>query len=542
MLHSQLLANFLIVAVLGLLMGVAPALHAQDAAALEHAENLPAPFDVWEFAVEGNTALETERISATVYPYLGPARGMAGVEAARAALEKAYQDAGFLTVAVDIPPQKIEGGVVTLKVVEGRVERFRVTGSRYFAQGEIRAAVPSLAEGQVPNFNGLQAELAQVARATPDRVVTPVLRAGTAPGTTVAELQVEDSLPLHGAVELNDKQSPDTTRGRLEARVSFDNLWQKQHKFSLDWSVAPREPTESNVVISSYAFPAFGGEATLGYVHSESDVSSVGDTTVVGRGDTYALRFSRPLRTAPGRWASLLAAIEHRDNTQQTIATTPLTYHRFAGSVNLGWRESTGGQWSSTVGVNAGLRGPSHRMVQNCQGSGIAVEQFECSRFGASAGFAVGTAMVERRQPLPLALTLLVRLDGQVASGPLVSNEQFVAGGVSSVRGYLEGEASGDYGWRSRVEVQSDDLLALAGIEWPAALSLLAFHDAAGVRLMEPLPGQTARFDLAAGGLGLRVAAGRWLSFAADYARVFEAGPRTRNGSNRAHVSVSVGF
>lgn len=45
-----------------------------------------------------------------------------------------------------------------------------------------------------------------------------------------------------------------------------------------------------------------------------------------------------------------------------------------------------------------------------------------------------------------------VRADGQWASEPLISNEQFGAGGVGSVRGYHEGEVFGDTGWHVSAE------------------------------------------------------------------------------------------
>jgi hemolysin activation/secretion protein len=45
-----------------------------------------------------------------------------------------------------------------------------------------------------------------------------------------------------------------------------------------------------------------------------------------------------------------------------------------------------------------------------------------------------------------------LRADGQWASEPLISNEQFGVGGVNSVRGYREGEVFGDDGWRVSLE------------------------------------------------------------------------------------------
>ncbi len=48
-----------------------------------------------------------------------------------------------------------------------------------------------------------------------------------------------------------------------------------------------------------------------------------------------------------------------------------------------------------------------------------------------------------------------LRTDGQWASEPLISNEQFGAGGVNSVRGYREGQVFGDTGWHISLEQQT---------------------------------------------------------------------------------------
>ena len=47
--------------------------------------------------------LSATRIEEAVYPYLGEDKTIADVEATRTALEKAYRDAGYLTVLVGIP-------------------------------------------------------------------------------------------------------------------------------------------------------------------------------------------------------------------------------------------------------------------------------------------------------------------------------------------------------------------------------------------------------------------------------------------------------
>jgi hypothetical protein len=93
-------------------------------------------FDILEFVVEGNRVLEPLAIERAVYPFLGPRRLIRDADAARAALEKAYHQAGYLTVTVDVPEQQVENGIVRLAVTEGRVERhssaraFTFAGSR----------------------------------------------------------------------------------------------------------------------------------------------------------------------------------------------------------------------------------------------------------------------------------------------------------------------------------------------------------------------------------------------------------------------------
>ncbi|TNY02666.1 ShlB/FhaC/HecB family hemolysin secretion/activation protein, partial [Escherichia coli] len=62
------------------------------------------------------------------------------------------------------------------------MEKLYVTGSRYFDQGRIRAVASELAEGQVPNFNVVQQQVAALSQ-TPERRVQPVLRPGREPGT-----------------------------------------------------------------------------------------------------------------------------------------------------------------------------------------------------------------------------------------------------------------------------------------------------------------------------------------------------------------------
>src|SRR5262249_5146508 len=155
-------------------------------------------FDIWQFIVLGNHVLPQRAVEATVYPFLGPNRDVATVQQARAALEKAYKQAGYETVFVDGPAQEVTNGVVRLRVTEGQVEWVHIHGARYFSDRQIRAAIPALTPGKTPLLTALQTQLNQLNSQTADRFVTPVLNAGSKPGMVDADLDVKDRLPLHG--------------------------------------------------------------------------------------------------------------------------------------------------------------------------------------------------------------------------------------------------------------------------------------------------------------------------------------------------------
>ena len=135
------------------------------------------PMYIREYRVLGAHRLPDIEVQDAVYPFLGPGRTERDVEQARAALEKAYYEKGFQTVSVEVPPQQASRGIVVLQVVEAKVGRLRVHGSRYFSLAAIKKRAPSISAGNVPNFNEITRDIVALNQFT-DRRVTPTLRPG----------------------------------------------------------------------------------------------------------------------------------------------------------------------------------------------------------------------------------------------------------------------------------------------------------------------------------------------------------------------------
>src|SRR3546814_15187507 len=57
-----------------------------------------------------------------------------------------------------------------------------------------------------------------------ERQVTPELKAGATPGTVDVALNVEEKPPLHGGLEVSNRNSRDTKQNRLPANLRHDEL------------------------------------------------------------------------------------------------------------------------------------------------------------------------------------------------------------------------------------------------------------------------------------------------------------------------------
>jgi hemolysin activation/secretion protein len=492
-------------------------------------------FDILEFRVEGNTVLGAERIERAVYPFMGEKRSVADVESARVALEAAYRDAGYGTVVVDTPEQRIVDGVVTLQVVEAPVSRLRVVGARYFSQGRILEKVPALAEGAVPNFTAASEQLASV-NTSADRRVTPLLRPGKEPGTTEVDLTVEDQLPLHASLELNNKYSPNTTKTRLLASLRYDNLWQREHSIGLQFQVSPEDTSQVKVWSGSYTVPMGNGLMIFSAIRSDSTtVAGVGDTSVFGRGNIYGLRRFLVLEGSETMSHSVTLGVEYKDFKESVSVgadegfDTPIHYLPLSASYSTSLLDKQGG-WQVGGGLVFAVRG----LASNEQ-------QFADKRYRAQSNFSILKFDVARTQSLPYDLTLFGKLEGQLSDQALISNEQFVAGGVDSVRGYLEAAAVGDKALRGSIELRSGNL-ARESWPWVGALRAHVFAEGAGLWLNSPLPGQDSRFGLLSAGVGLRLQARRQASFALDVGWPLRDVSATVDDRVRVHASGTVAF
>lgn len=499
----------------------------------------PATFDLMELRIKGNTLLDKKQLERTIYPFLGPKKSIDNVENARGALEQLYRTKGYQTVAVDIPEQDVKNGIVYLQIVEGKISRLRVKDSRYFDQGRIKAAVPELAEGSVPNFPKMQQQLAELSGQSSDRQIVPVLRAGETPGTLEVDLKVKDELPVHGKVELNGRNTSTTSRLRLVSSLRYDNLWQRMHSASLMYQVSPEDNKQVDVWAGTYAMPIMDSDARLALYavssSSSAQVASAGALSVIGIGNIYGARFIKPLKALDNYFHSLTVGVDYKDFKEDLnllgsdSIRTPISYLPFLA------------QYSGTARTEDSMTNFDIGLHFSVRGLGNTQTQFENKRFKARANYAYLSGNMKHRHNLPLDMELVARFAGQAADSPLISNEQFSLGGAQSVRGYFETQALADDAVFGSLELYSPHL---APADWDDVneLKFLAFFDAGKGWIKNALPGNVNGSFLSGGGAGLHFKLWKQLSGGFDVGVPFSSLGPVKSGDPRVHFSIAGEF
>lgn len=509
----------------------APPANDADAAAtpVPAAEEEPATFRITYIMVEGNTLFTSEKLQEVLVPFTGHGKIADDVEKAREALEKFHHEQGYPTVIVNIPEQSVEDGVIRLQVVEQRIGSVAVTGNRHFSTEMILDKLPSLTTGNIPHVPTLQAEFTKAGR-NPDLKLSPSMAPSKEVGLVDVELKVEDKLPFHGSLELNNRSSHDTSSLRLNAALRYDNLWQREHSIGIQYQTAPQMTKEVQIVSGSYVLPdPWHDDRRIVFYGVWSDtntIASLGALQVLGKGIIVGGRYLMPL---PGKGPynhSATLGLDYKRFDESAGFETRVSYLPFSAAYDGSLQDSTG-----TTLFNAGL---------NLAFRGAVTDQSEMAvkRSEAKGNYLSAILGLERLQKLPLGMGLRARVDGQVASEPLIPNEQFVAGGMESVRGYKESEALGDNGVHATVELRAPD------VAWGSAASITpyVFYDMAAVELKKPLPGENRSQTLQGVGAGVRGVLFKFVEYQADFAFALNDSDRISEGDNRAHFRVNCVF
>lgn len=505
----------------------------------------PPALQVERFVVEGNSLLPPEHVQARLAAYKG-ASSLVQLREAAAALQALYREAGYGGVVAFLPEQTLTGGVVQLRVVEGKLSAVEVRGVPGEQHEAVRARLPALQEGRTPELRRLDAQI-QLANENPASQMQVLLQPGAQPGQVGAVLTVQQQASARWHARLDNSGGERTGRWRAALGWQHADFFGGDRVLSTEFQTAPEDPGAVKVLSAGLRQPiyaqlmALDGYAAWSDVDGGTSQTAAGDLAFSGRGRVVGLRLSRYLERAGNVDQRLQLSLEQRHYLNDCrIAGLPPGACGSAGAsvrlqpLSLGYTAQAVDRirWGlhASLQTNLGLGGGDSSQAAFEAIRPDAKRRYTLLRLGANAGL-----------PLDDWGSLELQLNGQISPDALVPAEAFGLGGQFSVRGYEERELNADAGVQASLEWWSpnwggrfNERLRLQGI-------LFADLGWARNRGSTPCLDTRRRCELASLGVGLRVGQGD-TQLRLDVAVALKDALQTRRDDVHAHFSLQHKF
>jgi hemolysin activation/secretion protein len=490
-------------------------------------------FEIARFEVQGNTLLPAGYIDGLLAPYAGRDRDFGSVQKAVEALEAAYRDKGYNIVRVVLPEQELNHGVVQLRVIEARIGHVKVEGNQHFDEANIRHSLPALVEGQTPNVVRLSTQL-KLANEEPAKKTTVQLQTGERDDQVDALLQVTDEKPWSAGLVVDNTGDENTGRNHVSVMMQNANVGGVDHVLSLQYTTSFAEPGNVHIFGAGYHLPLYTLGDSLDFYGSYSDVNAgtinvgVGvDLAVSGKGSVVGGRYNHNLLKVGDYESKVMLGFDYKDFQNDVSADgTALGNHVTVHPLSLTYA----GTWSP-IGSVLSFYVSGFRNVPGGDNGGSA--DFSAARGGATDNYSLLRYNATYLKALPQDWQLRFVLNGQITSDALVQGEQFGAGGVNSVRGFLEREIANDEGRTTNLELYTPNVCSGG-----AQCRLLGFYDTGYISRNDALAGEITSQSIGSIGLGARLVRAPYIVVQADAAHVVDGTALSPKGSNRVHFRV----
>jgi hemolysin activation/secretion protein len=376
--------------------------------------------------VQGNSILSDEELRRIVAPYEGRKLSAEELTTIVARINEEYRSRGYLTSLAFIPPQDLERGAITVKVLEGMIGDMEIQGNKYFRAKVIEKRIAAK-PGEPLNIPELEKELLRINRLEPFKVKA-TLSPGERTGETKIHLDIKEQQPFQITLSGDNMGRPyiGTYRGGVE--FADRNVTGHGDRFNARWVGA----AGTQLASASYTYPlgSRGTELTglFGFSHVDVDLDIKNQPPIIGNGYNYGLLLSQPL-----------------DRDRTWVADFGLNARRVSSFFD--------GDKTNTTDIRALSLGLNYNRYDRYGRSfGRLSAALAPEWLGANTSFIKLESYLNRTISLPKNNMLLLSAYSQWTPDDLPPAEQFQLGGMNSVRGYTQGLLLGDRGYSLNAE------------------------------------------------------------------------------------------
>lgn len=403
------------------------------------------PINITRFVIEGASLISAQDLGALLADLPSESATLAVINEAMRRVTNHYQTKGYALAFAYVPPQTVDGGVVTLRVVEPRYDHIELEESSRLRPEQALRTV-GVKSGEPVEQDQLDRGLLLLNQ-TPGVQAEGILVPGSQPATTSLRLRIHDLPIFSGSVSANNHGSAATGQARTQFNAAINNPFGYGSQISLNGA-----RTESGL-LQSTGVTYLSGDLNDGLRASlygqKSSYRLGGDFAALdqtGWTEQLGASLDYPIILTPSQVLNLkLDAVEARytstSSTLDSAAHTDMLRIALAGAM------------TDTVGTGSTSGNLTLTLGNQFNDSEQSRESDEAGA-NTAGNFQVLQFKIQRNQPLPHSQWVLqAGISGQLASKNLDPSQKFYLGGPFGVMSAPNSELSGDQGAILRVRL-----------------------------------------------------------------------------------------
>ena len=456
-------------------------------------------FTLTSVSFDGNTTLPAGKLQAIVAPYIGHAITLAQAYEIADRVTAAYRDAGYILTRAVVPPQHVSSGHLTLRIVEGYIDRVQIQGNAGGATSYLEAYGQRIAAQRPLTAAVLERELLLANDITGLNVRSVLTPSASSVGGADLTLVV-DRKPVNGYAAVDNRGSKYLGPYEIMGGVFFNDVFNTAGRLGLNAVVTPDSGPDLAYGAVSYDQPIGTNGlrlfSSLSYTRTRPGAIL---RTLDTKGSALNGDLSLSYPIIRSRDLNLMTSVgfAYHDVRSSNFAVSPLfSDHIRALNANifLNALDDWGGFSTLSVSVTQGLE------IFGATRSGSP----DKSRVGASGSYTRANFEATHDQPLFDPISLFLSASGQTSFGkPLLASEQYALGGTNYDRAFDPSEVTGDSAIAGRAELRWDLIDRLSFL---SGIQLYGFYEGGEVWQAEALPGTLDHETLYSTGAGLRFA------------------------------------
>lgn len=444
--------------------------------------------------IEAATLLPDGALQAQADSYTGREITGNDILTLASSLTAMYRNAGYMLTLVVIPPQSLADGTLTLRVIEGYIDRVNVQAGAGVSS-HVAARLAEIGE-KIRASRPLQASVLErhllVANDFPGIELRSVLAPSRTPAaadlTLIAKVKT-----FEGFAALDNYGSRYLGPGQLSVGVIGNQLLGINDQWRVIGVTTGNSEMAYGQLSYSQVVSAQGLKLSAAVSRARTQPGDILERfDVRGSADTFSLALSYPLLRTRNESLIARVAYDHSDVHTDILGTRVIEDRIRALRLGLSWRllDRLDGQNSLELDFSQGLGGTDESELLK-------------SRAGAKGVFNKLVFDYERTQFINPNLSLVLGIGGQWANTPLLSSEQYTLGGRRFGRAYEPAELVGERALAFRIEPRYAAAINSPGFR---SYQVYGFYDIGKVwKRGAATPGMPGSQSLASAGTGLRL-------------------------------------